>query len=442
MLETLKNMFKVPEIRKRFIFTFFIIVVFRLGGQIPTPGIDPKLLQSFFGSSSNNLFGMLDMFVGGAFTKASVFSLGVMPYISASIIIQMLGSVVPSLHKLQKEGQEGRKKITQLTRYGTLILAAFQSISVAIFLRSIQVQTEQGSVGVVLDILSGWQFMAITVISLTTGCMLVMWLGEQITGNGIGNGMSLLILFGIVAGLPQAVVAQSQLLAGKQSGLFNGVMILGIVLAMTAFIVYIYQAVRKIPIQTPKKTIGSRVAQGQSTVLPLKINSAGVIPIIFASSLMMLPSILTGIAPESDWARDVAMMFAPGAAVYVASFALLIVFFTYFYTAIIFNPIDISENLKKSGGFIPGVRPGKETADYIEKVLNCITLPGAVFLAFISVAPFVMMDKLGVSFFFGGTSVLIVVGVALDTLQRIEAKLQSHNYSGFMKKGHLRGRIG
>jgi len=437
VLETLKNMFKVPEIRKRFLFTFFIIVVFRLGAQIPTPGIDPLLLKQFFGSP-NNLFGMLDMFTGGAFTRASVFSLGVMPYISASIIIQMLGSVIPSLHKLQKEGQEGRKKITQLTRYGTLVLAAFQAVSVAIFLRSIQ--TDSG--GVVLEFLAGWQFMAITVISLTTGCILVMWLGEQITANGIGNGISLLILFGIVAELPQALINEYIFIAGGSRTPFDAAMILAVVLGMTAFIVYIYQAVRKIPIQTPKKTIGARAVQGQNTVLPLKINSAGVIPIIFASSLMMLPSILTGIMQNSELARSIERAFIPGGVVYASVFALLIIFFTYFYTAIIFNPVDISENLKKSGGFIPGVRPGKETADYIEKVLNCITLPGSIFLAFISVAPFLMMSRLNVSFFFGGTSVLIVVGVALDTLQRIEAKLQSHNYSGFMKKGHLKGRIG
>lgn len=438
MLETLKNMFKVPEIRKRFIFTLFIIIVFRLGAQIPTPGIDPLVLKEYFGTS-NNLFGMLDMFTGGAFTKASVFSLGVMPYISASIIIQMLGSVIPSLHKLQKEGQEGRKKITQITRYGTIILAAFQSISVAIFLNSIQ--TASGD-GVLVAGLARWQFMVICVVAMTTGCVLVMWLGEQITSKGIGNGMSLLILFGIVADIPGTLYNEYLMLVNGSNTLLREVMILGVVLAMVVFIVYIYQAVRKIPIQTPKKTIGSRVQQGSSTVLPLKIISAGVIPIIFASSLMMLPSVITGMFPESNFAQQMGRVFIPGGVAYATVFALLIIFFTYFYTAIIFNPIDISENLKKSGGFIPGVKPGKNTADYIEKVLNCITLPGSIFLAFISVAPFVMMSKMNVSFFFGGTSVLIVVGVALDTLQQVEAKLQSHNYSGFMKKGHLKGRIG
>jgi preprotein translocase subunit SecY len=432
-------MFKVPEIRKRFIFTLFIIVIYRFGAQIPAPGIDPMRLQEYFGSSKNDFFGMFDMFAGGAFTKASVFALGIMPYISASIIIQMLGSVIPSLHKLQKEGAEGRKKITQFTRYGTLFLAAFQSISVAIFLKSIQTASGQH---VTLDVLSGWQFMIITVISLTTGCILVMWLGEQITSKGIGNGMSLLILFGIVARIPQMLFMEYQYLVQGTHTLFRELMILCVVLAMIAFIVYIYQAVRKIPIQTPKKTIGSRVTQGQSTVMPLKINSAGVIPIIFASSIMMLPSMLTGVFQDSDLANRIGRAFVPGGVVYATSFAILIILFTYFYTAIIFNPIDISENLKKSGGFIPGVKPGKDTADYIENVLNCITLPGSIFLAFISVAPFVMMSKMNVSFFFGGTSVLIVVGVALDTLQQIEAKLQSHNYSGFMKKGHLRGRIG
>ena len=438
MLETLKNMFKVPEIRKRFLFTLLILVIYRFGAQIPAPGIDPAKLQQYFGSSPNDFFGMFDMFAGGAFMKASIFALGIMPYISSSIVVQMMGSVIPSLHKLQKEGAEGRKKITQITRYGALFFAAFQSISVAIFLKTIQTASGES---VVLDFLSGWQFMIITVIGLTTGCILVMWLGEQITSKGIGNGMSLLILFGIVVRIPELVFVEYQYLVQGTHTLFREVMIAGVVIGMTAFIVYIYQAVRKIPIQTPKKTIGSRVAQGQSTVLPLKINSAGVIPIIFASSLMMLPSMFTGIFQNSEIMSRIGRAFVPGGFAYGATFAMLIIVFTYFYTSVIFNPVDISENLKKSGGFIPGVKPGKDTADYIENVLNCITLPGSVFLAFISVAPFVMMSRLNVSFFFGGTSVLIVVGVALDTLQQIEAKLQSHNYSGFMKKGHLRGRI-
>jgi len=355
VLETLKNMFKVPEIRKRFLFTLLILVIYRFGAQIPAPGIDPAKLQQYFGSSPNDFFGMFDMFAGGAFMKASIFALGIMPYISSSIVVQMMGSVIPSLHKLQKEGAEGRKKITQITRYGALFFAAFQSISVAIFLKTIQTATGES---VVLEFLSGWQFMIITVIGLTTGCILVMWLGEQITSKGIGNGMSLLILFGIVVRIPELVFVEYQYLVQGTHTLFREALIAGVIIAMTAFIVYIYQAVRKIPIQTPKKTIGSRVAQGQSTVLPLKINSAGVIPIIFASSLMMLPSMFMGIFQNSEVMSRIGRIFVPGGFAYGAMFAMLIIVFTYFYTSVIFNPVDISENLKKIRRIYSGRKAG------------------------------------------------------------------------------------
>lgn len=380
---------------------------------------------------------MFDMFVGGSFKKATIFALGIMPYISASIIIQLLGTVFPYFHKLQKEGPEGKKKITQLTRYGTLVIALFQAAGVTIFLQSIK--TNAG-LPVVMDSMIGMKFYFLTIISLTTGTLFVMWLGEQITNRGIGNGISLLILIGIVANLPNAIIIEIQQVMSGSRHAFVEMMILAIILGMTGFIVWMYQATRRIPIQSPKKAVGNQMYQGQNTVLPLRLNMAGVIPIIFASSLMMIPNMIAGFFP-GEFMDSFSRIMAPGGIAYSISFGLMIIFFTYFYTAIIFNPVDIADNLKKQGGFIPGIRPGQETADYLGGVLSHITLPGSVFLAFIAVVPFMMMGALDVTFFFGGTSVLIVVGVALDTLQQIEAGLQSRNYSGFMKKGTLKGRI-
>ena len=439
MLETFINMFKVPELKRKLTFTLLMILIYRIGAHIPTPGIDPTRLSAFFANNTNNLFGMFDMFVGGSFKKATIFALGIMPYISASIIIQLLGTVFPYFHKLQKEGPEGKKKITQYTRYGTLVIALFQAVGVTIFLQSIK--TNAG-LSVVMDSMVGLKFTILTVISLTTGTLFVMWLGEQITNRGIGNGISLLILIGILARLPIAIVMEiKNVINGTRHG-FVELLIVGIILGMTAFIVWMYQATRRIPIQTPKKSVGNQMYQGQNTVLPLRLNMAGVIPIIFASSLMMLPNMVIGMFPNSEIMAEIGRIMKPGGTAYSVSFALVIIFFTYFYTAIIFNPVDIADNLKKSGGFIPGIRPGQETAKYLSSVLSHITLPGSVFLAFIAVVPFMLMNGLQVQFYFGGTSVLIVVGVALDTLQQIEAGLQSHNYSGFMKKGTLKGRIG
>ncbi len=437
MLETLNNMFKVPELRKKMIFTILMILIYRVGAHIPTPGIDPGRLKEFMDASSNNLFGMFDMFVGGSFKKATIFALGIMPYISASIIIQLFGTVFPYFHKLQKEGPEGRKKITQITRYGTLLIAVVQSFTISLFLQSIK--TDAG-LPVVMDILSGWQFTALSMITLTTGTIFVMWLGEQMTNRGIGNGISLLILIGIVARLPEAVIVEVNNLIKGDRHIFQEMVIVATIFGMTAFIVWMYQATRRIPIQTARKVVGGKMAAGQNTVLPLRLNMAGVIPIIFASSIMMVPSMVFGLFPESDLANNLGRIMTPGGVAYSIAFAILIILFTYFYTAIIFNPVDIAENLKRSGGFIPSIKPGKETSDYLDGVLNRITLPGSFFLAFISVVPFAMMSGLNVSFFFGGTSVLIVVGVALDSLQQIESHLQSRNYDGLMKKGTLKGR--
>lgn len=438
MLQTFANIFRVPELRKKIGFTLLMVFVYRIGGHVPTPGIDPKVLAEFFNQSRNSLFGLYDMFVGGAFKKATVFALGIMPYISASIIIQLFGSVFPYFHKLQREGAEGRRKITQYTRYGTVALALVQSIGISIFLQSIK--SPSTGLSAVLPALVGIKFSLVTAISLTTGTIFIMWLGEQITNRGIGNGISLIIYIGIVARLPGAVISESQQVVAGTRHIFVEMVVLAIVLGMTAFIVMMTQATRRIPIQTPKKVVGIKMYAGQNTVLPLRLNMAGVIPIIFASSIMYLPLMAKNFLPESQIVEDAMRMMQPGAILYSLIYAILIVFFSYFYTAIIFNPLDIADNLKRSGGFIPGIRPGKKTAEFLDNVLNRITLPGSVFLAFIAIVPFVMLKTLNISFFFGGTSVLIVVGVALDTLQQLESHLQMRNYEGFMKKGRLRGR--
>ncbi len=443
MLETFKNLFKVPELRSKLLFTLAMILIYRAGAYIPTPGINPEALRQFFdemsSTGSGGLFDMVDMFVGGAFQRVAIFALGIMPYISASIIIQLFGTVFPYFHKLQRDGADGRKKITQLTRYGTLLIAAIQALFIANWLQSIRTST---GLSAVLPSLSGVPFTILTIIALTTGTVFVMWLGEQITAKGIGNGISLLILVGIVAAFPSSVISEIRSVMEGTRHPFVEMIVVAIVLGMTAFIVWMYQATRKIPIQTPKKMVGSKMSEGQTTVLPLRLNMAGVIPIIFASSLMMIPGFLAEVFKNVEFVSEIGRVFKPGSAGYATLFAILIIFFTYFYTAIIFRPVDIAENLKRSGGFIPGIKPGKDTADYLQKILEYITLPGSIFLALIAVVPFILMGSLEVTFFFGGTSVLIVVGVALDTLQQIESHLQSRNYSGFMKKGVLKGRIG
>jgi preprotein translocase subunit SecY len=438
VLETFKNIFRIPELRKKIYFTLGIIFIYRLGGHVPTPGVDPRVLAEFFAQSQNSLFGLYDMFVGGAFKRVTIFALGIMPYISASIIIQLLGTVFPYFHKLQREGGEGRKKITQYTRYGTVLLAFFQAIAISFFLQSIT--SPSTGMHAVQPGLMGIKFTLLTAISLTTGTLLIMWLGEQITNRGLGNGISLIIFIGIVARIPSAIIAEYQQLAAGTRHPFMEIMILAIIVGMTAFIVLMTQAMRRIPIQTPKKVVGTKMYAGQNTVLPLRLNMAGVIPIIFASSVMTLPGMIISLIPGVEVMEDISRLFSPGGIIYSILYALLIIFFTYFYTAIIFNPLDIADNLKRSGGFIPGIRPGKKTAEFLDNVLTRITLPGSVFLAFIAVAPFMMMGAMKINFFFGGTSVLIVVGVALDTIQQLESHLQMRNYEGFMKKGRIRGR--
>jgi preprotein translocase subunit SecY len=436
-LETFQNVFRIPELRKKVFFTLGIILVYRIGGHVPTPGIDARVLAEYFNRDPNSLFGLFDMFVGGAFKRVSVFALGIMPYISASIILQLMGSVFPYIHKLQREGAEGRKKITQYTRYGTVLLSIIQAVGVSYFLLSIH--SKEG-VAAVTSAMSSFSFTFITVVSLTTGTILIMWLGEQITNRGIGNGISLIIFIGIVARLPQAIAGEFQLMMHGTRHPFVEIIIVAVVVAMTGFIVVMTQAMRRIPIQTPKKVVGTKMYAGQNTVLPLRLNMAGVIPIIFASSLITFPSMIKSFLPDSELGDQVMRLFAPNGVLYNSIYGLLIIFFTYFYTAIVFNPLDIADNLKRSGGFIPGIRPGKNTATYLDNVLTRITLPGSIFLAFISIVPFLIMGGFNVSFYFGGTSVLIVVGVALDTIVQLESHLQMRNYEGFLKKGRLRGR--
>ncbi|MDD5672881.1 MAG: preprotein translocase subunit SecY [Chitinivibrionales bacterium] len=438
MFETIQNIFRVPELRKRIGFTILMCFIYRVGGHIPTPGVNPQALGEFFAQSSNTLFGLYDMFVGGAFSKATIFALGIMPYISASIIIQLLGTVFPYFHKLQREGAEGRKKITQYTRYGTVVLSFIQALATSVFLQSI-ISPVSGMHGVIAS-MAGVKFTMVTAISLTTGTMFIMWLGEQITTRGVGNGISFLIYVGCVDRFPDYLLGElQQVIAGTRHP-FIELIVIAIMFVMTGFIVLMTQAMRRIPIQTPKKVVGTKMYAGQNTMLPLRINMAGVIPIIFASSIMVVPSTIKSFFPQSSSLEEVMQYLQPSSPIYNIIYALFIIFFTYFYTAVIFNPLDIAENLKKSGGFIPGIRPGKNTAQYLDQVLTRITLPGSIFLAFIAVVPFLLIGAFKVSFYFGGTTILIIVGVALDILQQLESHLQMRNYEGFLKKGKLRGR--
>ena len=444
MLQSFQSAFKIPELRNKILFTLGILVVYRIGGQVPIPGIDRVALKQFFDTAELGPLGMYDMFVGGAFTRATVFALGVMPYISASIIFQLLGAVIPFLQKLQKEGEEGRKKITQYTRYGTVVLAAAQSFGVSFYLESIQVP----NTGMAAVIDPGWGFRMLTVLTITAGTVFIMWLGEQIDAQGIGNGMSLLIFIGIIAEFPWAVGKEYQDFILNDKSIFKEIAVLGIMVGVTALVVLITQGTRKIPVQYAKRVVGRRVYGGQSTHIPLKVNTSGVMPLIFAQAIMFMPSTLASFFPASELMQEIAVAFSPTTSLqslpYWIIYSLMIVFFAYFYTAIVFNPTDLADNMKRHGGFIPGIRPGKRTSDYIDRILTRITLPGAIFLAGIAVFPFFVVDALqvnpGLHSFFGGTGLLIIVGVALDTLQRMESHLLMRHYDGFMKKGRLKGR--
>ena len=433
MIGTIQSIFKIEELRKKIFYTLALLVVYRIGGHIPTPGVDGALLSQTL--SGDTIFGMLDLFAGGSFRKATIFALGIMPYISASIMFQLLGAVVPYIQKLQKEGEEGRRKITQYTRYLTVLIAALQAFGTAQFLSSLEVT------GGRIVHMPYAQFVPLTILTFTCGTIFIMWLGEKITEKGIGNGISLIIFIGIVARFPDAVIEEVQYLWFGTRSIVMELILVAMMVLVIAAVILVTRAQRKVPVQYPKRVIGRKVYGGATTHLPLSVNSAGVIPIIFAQSIMFLPATIQQLFPNTEWiANAVSNFLSPGGFTYSVIYGLIIIFFGYFYTAIVFNPIDIADNMRKNGGFVPGIRPGKRTAEHIERILTRITLPGAIFFALIAILPWVLIGRLGVNYFFGGTGLLIVVGVALDTLQQIESHLLMRHYDGFMKKGKIRGR--
>ena len=426
-----QSMFRIPELKRRLLFTGMILLIYRLGGHFPIPGIDRVALANLFNQNSGSLMGLYDMFSGGNLSQATIFALGIMPYISASIIFQLLQAVVPYFEKLAKEGEAGRKKITQYTRYATVGLALVQSFGMAAGL-------EKASTGIVMD--PGLGFKLMTALTLTAGTVFVMWLGEQITERGIGNGISLIIFIGIVARYPTDILNTGRMIVSGDMHIVKAILIGLFMLGVIAGIIAITQGQRKIPVQYAKKIVGRRVFGGAATFIPLKVNTAGVIPIIFAQSIIMFPATLGGMFPENQFFITLSMLFRPPHPVYIVIYTAMIILFAYFYTAVIMNPVDLADNMKKQSGFIPGKRPGKKTAEYIDSVLTRVTLPGAVFLAVIAILPDLMITWLNVPFRFGGTGLLIVVGVALDTLQQIESHLVMRHYDGFLTKGRMRTR--
>lgn len=432
---------RLPEgtlnhLQKKILYTLGFLAIYRVGVHIPVPGVDTQALSEFFKSQGANLFGMFNMFSGGALERFSVFALGVMPYISASIIAQLLTVVVPFLEALSKEGEAGRKKITQYTRYGTVVLALIQGFMIANTLESAM----PGGASLVHD--GGMAWKILTTLSLTAGTAFVMWIGEQITERGVGNGMSLIIFAGIVAGLPQVIGNTYTQYSNAQMDIPRMLLIAGVVIAVIAGVVFIEQGLRQVPIQYAKRQVGGKIYGGQNSHLPIRLNSAGVIPPIFASSLLQFPLTIAAVMPESAVAGFVTSVFGPGGWLYNTVYVVMIIFFAYFYTSITFKPDDIAENLKKHGGFIPGIRPGARTSEFIHKVVNRLTLVGAIYLAAICVLPTILTGSFNVQFYFGGTSLLIVVGVALETFRQIDAHRQSLRYDTFLKRGAIRPRGG
>jgi preprotein translocase subunit SecY len=434
VVEGFQNAFRIPELKKRILFTLGLLAVYRVGAHIPTPGIDSQALAAFFQQTQGTLLGFFDMFSGGALSRLTIFALGIMPYISATIILELLTVVVPYLEKLKKEGEQGRKKITQYARYGTIALSAVQGLGISLGLESMQSPT-----GALVVPYPGWSFRLMTVLTLTAGTAFIMWLGEQITERGIGNGISLIIFAGIVARLPSAVVNTFRLMETGELNLLLMIFLVGLMLAVIAAIVFMEAGHRKIPIQYAKRVVGRRMYGGQSTHLPLKLNTSGVIPPIFASSIISFPLTIATFT-HHPWLEWVSTALAPATPLYTLANVVMIFFFCYFYTAIIFNPMDVAENMKKYGGFIPGMRPGKRTAEYIDRTLTRLTFVGAIYLSFVVILPDYMIRYLNVPFYFGGTGLLIVVGVAMDTMQQIESHLVMRHYESFLKKGRLRGR--
>lgn len=431
VLTAFQNVFKIPELKSRVLFTLALLTVYRIGAHIPTPGINGEELSKFLTEKGGAIMGFFDMFSGGALSRVTIFALGIMPYISASIILQLLTVVIPAIGKLAKEGEAGRKTIIRYTRYGTVVISAIQSFGIAVGLESMA----QGA----FIQSPGWSFRLLTMVTLTSGTAFIMWLGEQITERGIGNGISLIIFAGIVARFPNAVLSTFRLVQAGELSIFFVVFLVAMMIAVVGVIVFIERGQRKIPVQYAKRVVGRKVYGGQSTHLPLKINTSGVIPPIFASSIIMFPATVAGFI-AIPWVQGFARQLAPGTTIYTLLYVGMIFFFSYFYTAVIFNPVDIADNIKKYGGYIPGIRPGQKTSEYIYRVLTRLTFVGSVYLAVICVLPELLITKFNVPFYFGGTSLLIVVGVALDTVSQMESHLMTRSYEGFLRKGRIKGR--
>ena len=460
MIDSLKSIFAIPDLRKRVLFTLLILAVYRVGSHVPTPGVNTEALAFLAEQAAGTMFGLYDMFSGGNLSQVTIFALGIMPYISASIILQLLTVVWPYLERLSKEGELGRRKITQYTRYGTILLCVVQAMAISLFLER---QTNiAGGLPLVYD--PGWGFRLMTVLTLTTGTGFIMWLGEQITERGIGNGMSLIIFAGIVVNLPSAVLTTFDQLRTGQIGLIRLLLLVVLMVVVIGAVVFIERGQRRVNVQYAKRVVGRRMYGGSSTHIPLKVNTGGVIPVIFASSIIAFPATI-GMA-TGGWAQAITDRLRNGMPLYYQLYMAAIVFFAYFYTAIIFNPDDVAENMRKYGGFVPGIRPGKRTAEYIDTILTRITLVGSIYLALVAVLPDLMIvgfradavpllgdqldtllprfitDGLGVTFYFGGTSLLIIVGVSMDTVQQVESQLIMRHYDGFMKKTRIKGRRG
>ena len=434
MLEALKNIFKIPELKKRVLFSLGMLAVYRVGCHIPVPGIDRLALSHFFREAQGTLLGLFDMFSGGALERLTVFALGIMPYISSSIIFQLLTVVVPAIEKLSKEGEAGRKKIIQYTRYGTVVLSVVQGLGISIGLESMR-----GPAGELVVPTPGWSFRLMTVLTLTAGTAFIMWLGEQMSEKGIGNGISLIIFAGIVVRIPSAIGNTIKLLNAGQISLFAIIFVFALMFAVIAGVVFVERGQRRLPIHYAKKVVGLKTFNAQSSHLPLKVNMAGVIPPIFASSIIMFPATIANFI-DISWVQKAAQSLTPGNWIYNIFFVAFIVFFCYFYTAVTFNPVDVAENIKKHGGYIPGIRPGKETSDFMDSVLTRLTFAGAIYISIVCVLPSILIGKFNLPFYFGGTALLIAVGVGMDTVAQIESHLITRNYEGFLKGVRIRGR--
>jgi preprotein translocase subunit SecY len=430
-----QNIGRIPELQRRILFTFGMLAVYRVGSHIVTPGINPEVVKAYFDRMSGTIFSLFNVFSGGALEQLSVFALGIMPYISASIIIQLLTIVVPQLEALRKEGEQGQRKITQYTRYGTVVLALFQGFLIASALES-----GQFGEGAVLN--PGWSFKLMCMITLTSGTSFIMWLGEQITERGIGNGISLVIFAGIVIGLPGGIAQLFEMVRTDQFSLLQSLVLIALIVLITGVVVFVERGQRRIPIQHARRVVGRRMTQGGTSYFPLRVNTANVIPPIFASSILMFP-VTIGQFSNSQAVNDFFQDYLyPGGTLYNTVYVLLIIFFAFFYTAIVINPVDVADNIKRSGGFIPGIRPGKRTAEFIDHVLSRVTAIGALYVAAICLVPVILANRFGVPFYFGGTALLIVVGVGLDLIGQIEAHLVTRQYEGFVGGGRTRGRIG